>query len=88
MFIVALASLVAGYAILYYAIDAMSHYDSATKTTKGIPLATAFGIPGGNAANTAMVFATWGQAAQGSVSGTGLSSQRPSPGNNGGTVFV
>lgn len=86
MFVIALASLVAGYAILYYAIDAMSHYDSATKTTKGIPLATAFGIPGGNAASTAMVFATWGKSAQSPI--TGAVAASPSGGTSGGSVTV
>lgn len=70
MFVIALASLIGGYALLYYAVDAMSHYDSPTKTTKGIPLSTAFGIPGNDAATTAMVFATWGKSAQSPITGT------------------
>lgn len=85
MFVLALASLVFGYAVLYYAIDAMSHYDSGAKTTKGIPLSVALGIPGGDASTTAMVFAKWGQAAP-SPSTTGAAST--SPGDSTGPTVV
>jgi hypothetical protein len=59
MFVVALASLIFGYALLYYAVDAMSHYKSASKTTTGIPFGVALGLPP-SGTDTAMVFATWG----------------------------
>lgn len=62
MFIVALASLLFGYAIVYYAVDAMSHYDSASKTTKGLPLGAVLGLPSSKP-STANVFATWGASA-------------------------
>jgi hypothetical protein len=60
MFVLALASLLFGYAVTYYAINAMSHYDSATKTTLAIPFGVTLGLPGGGSGDTAMVFATWG----------------------------
>lgn len=78
MFIVGLASLVVGYAVVYYGIDAMSHYDSSSKTTKGIPFASALGIPGGDASQTAMVFAKWGTSA--SPTTTGAAATSPSSG--------
>ena len=86
MFVVALASLVFGYAVVYYAIDAMSHYDSAAKTTKGIPFSVALGIPGGDASTTAMVFATWGKPAAAPTT-TGAAAASPG-GGSGPTVVV
>jgi hypothetical protein len=79
MFIVGLASLVVGYAIAYYGIDAMSHYDSTTKTTKGLPFSATLGIPGGDASQTAMVFAKWGTSTP-APSATGAAAASPSSG--------
>lgn len=83
MFIVGLASLVLGYAVSYYAIDAMSHYDSTTKTSKGLPFSAALGIPGGNASNTAMVFAKWGTTSGPSTTGAAAASPSGSTGTPG-----
>lgn len=75
MFVIALASLVLGYALLYYAIDAMTHYDSSTKTTTGIPFGVVLGLPStGN--DTAMVFAHWG-ASGSSAPATGAAAASP-----------
>lgn len=86
MFIVGLASLVVGYAVVYYGIDAMSHYDSSSKTTKGIPFAAALGIPGGNASTTATVFAKWGSAANPTT--TGAAATSPSSGTGAPNLVV
>lgn len=84
MFVVALASLIFGYALLYYAVDAMSHYHSDTKSTTGIPFGVALGLPG-SGSDTAMVFATWGSS--GSAPQTsGTSSPVPGPAGPTGSV--
>lgn len=79
MFIVGLASLVVGYAIAYYGIDAMSHYDSSSKTTKGLPLFATLGIPGGDASQTATVFAKWGTASASPAGGAPAPQASPNP---------
>jgi hypothetical protein len=88
MFVIALASLVFGYALLYYAVDAMMHYDAGAKTTKGIPFGVALGIPSNsNAADTAMVFAKWGSGG-GAPQTSGASSPAPGAAGSGPVVAV
>lgn len=84
MFVIALASLVFGYVLLYYAVDAMSHYSSDSKSTTGLPFGVALGLPG-TGSDTAMVFAKWGSS--GSAPQTsGTSSPVPGAAGNNGSV--
>ena len=44
MLLLGIAGLAVGYALLYYAADAMTNYDSTGKITRGLPLTEVFGF--------------------------------------------